>query len=111
MLYIRLGDATPFFQDQNGQPDLQVYLPTQDAKKQNGMQLIQGDIKLTSGVWIFAPIISNTILVVNVGSTLEAMTDGLCTILLTRNMQEYSSCRSNSLYYIGFVEEKTTTAL
>ncbi|KFA52299.1 hypothetical protein S40293_00624 [Stachybotrys chartarum IBT 40293] len=71
------GDITLLFQEQNGQPGLQVYLPTQDAKKQKGMQLIQGDVDLTSGTWIFAPIVPNTILV-NVGLTLEAMTDGLC---------------------------------
>ncbi|CAG9978665.1 unnamed protein product [Clonostachys byssicola] len=63
--------------EQNGQPGLQVYLPTESAKKQTGLQLIQGDVDLDSGTWISAPIIPNTVLV-NVGLTLEGMTDGLC---------------------------------
>uniref|UniRef100_A0A8H7N433 Isopenicillin N synthase-like Fe(2+) 2OG dioxygenase domain-containing protein n=1 Tax=Bionectria ochroleuca TaxID=29856 RepID=A0A8H7N433_BIOOC len=71
------GDVTLLFQEQNGQPGLQVYLPTESAKKQSGLQLIQGDVDLESGTWISAPIIPNTILV-NVGLTLEGMTDGLC---------------------------------
>lgn len=71
------GDVTLLFQEQNGQPGLQVYLPTESARKQSGLQLIQGDVDLESGTWISAPIIPNTVLV-NVGLTLEGMTDGLC---------------------------------
>ena len=41
------------------------------------MQLVQGDFDLESGTWISAPIFPNTVLV-NVGLTLEGMTDGLC---------------------------------
>lgn len=57
------GDVTLLFQEQNGQPGLQVYLPTESAKKQSGLQLIQGDVDLESGTWISAPIIPNTVLV------------------------------------------------
>lgn len=89
------GDVTLLFQESNGQPGLQIYIPTEDVKKQKGLQLIQGSVSLDSGTWISAPIIPNTVLVggwfqfaitqsanvgnqVNVGLTLEAMTDGLC---------------------------------
>ena len=65
------------FQEQNGQPGLQIYLPNEDVKVTSGIQLVQGDIDLESGTWISAPIIPNTVLV-NVGLTLEGMTDGLC---------------------------------
>ncbi|VUC31080.1 unnamed protein product [Clonostachys rosea] len=71
------GDVTLLFQEKKGQPGLQVYLPTESAKSQTGIQLIQGDVDLESGTWISAPIIPQTVLV-NVGLTLEGMTDGLC---------------------------------
>lgn len=57
------GDITLLFQEKNGQPGLQVYLPTEDAKKQTGIQLVVGDVDLESGTWISAPIIPNTVLV------------------------------------------------
>ncbi|KIW08092.1 uncharacterized protein PV09_01030 [Verruconis gallopava] len=71
------GDITLLFQEQNGQPGLQIYLPTEEVKAQRGLQLIQGDVDLESGLWISAPIIPNTVLV-NVGLILEFMTDGIC---------------------------------
>ncbi|KAI1372061.1 hypothetical protein F4677DRAFT_463540 [Hypoxylon crocopeplum] len=77
LLWTDWGDITLLFQDKNGQPGLQIYLPTEATKRQRGIQLIQGDVDLESGVWITAPIIPNTVLV-NVGLVLEGMTDGLC---------------------------------
>ncbi|KAH8647292.1 hypothetical protein BX600DRAFT_443497 [Xylariales sp. PMI_506] len=71
------GDVTLLFQQKNGQPGLQVYLPSEDDRKKTGIQLIQGENDLKSGTWISAPTIPNTVLV-NVGLTLEGMTDGLC---------------------------------
>ncbi|OAA59039.1 Oxoglutarate/iron-dependent oxygenase [Niveomyces insectorum RCEF 264] len=71
------GDITLLFQETNGQPGLQIYLPPETVKKKTGVQLLQGDVDLDSGTWISAPIVPNTVLV-NVGLTLEAMTDGLC---------------------------------
>jgi hypothetical protein len=63
LLINQWGDVTLLFQEENGQPGLQIYLPTEDAKKQKGIQLIQEDVDLESGTWISAPIIPNTVLV------------------------------------------------
>ncbi|KAF1969464.1 Clavaminate synthase-like protein, partial [Bimuria novae-zelandiae CBS 107.79] len=71
------GDITLLFQEKGGQPGLQVYLPTEASKKSKGFQLVQGDFNLESGTWISAPIVPNTVLV-NVGLTLDAKTNGLC---------------------------------
>ena len=57
------GDVTLLFQEQNGQPGLQIYLPNEEAKQTRGLELVQGDFDLESGTWISAPIIPNTVLV------------------------------------------------
>ncbi|KAF2658051.1 Clavaminate synthase-like protein, partial [Lophiostoma macrostomum CBS 122681] len=85
------GDITLLFQEQHGQAGLQVYLPSPTVNKQTGIQLVQGDLDLESGSWISAPNIPGTVLV-NVGLTLEGMTDGLCKATVHRVIFPPTEC-------------------
>lgn len=72
---------TLLFQEEGGQPGLEVFLP--DASHtQDGVRLL-ADVDMSKGQWRPAPVLPNTVLI-NLGLMMEAWTSGQCVATLHR---------------------------
>lgn len=72
---------TLLFQEEGGQPGLEVFLPD-TAHAQDGVRLL-ADVDMSRGSWQPAPILPNTVLI-NLGLMMEAWTAGQCVATLHR---------------------------
>ncbi|KAF2099945.1 Clavaminate synthase-like protein [Rhizodiscina lignyota] len=75
------GSVTLLFQEDGGQPGLEVFLP-ESRQAQNGVRLL-ADVNLKEGKWLAAPVIPDTVLI-NLGLMMEAWTSGQCVATLHR---------------------------
>ncbi|GAA6009952.1 hypothetical protein JCM10207_002170 [Rhodosporidiobolus poonsookiae] len=72
------GSVTLLFQEENGTPGLEVFLPdgAVEASTQDAPYQLMQDTDLTKGTWHSAPVIPGTVLV-NLGLALEGWTGGI----------------------------------
>ncbi|BGP39938.1 hypothetical protein JCM10450v2_003917 [Rhodotorula kratochvilovae] len=79
------GSLTLLFQEENGTPGLEVFLPDElvAASRADKALELMADVDLTRGKWHAAPVIPGTVLV-NVGLAVEAWTSGVLRATLHR---------------------------